>query len=81
LVGIAQENPGVPGAGLTGAGFGGCAVAVVTADAAEGASTEITGPYRRGSGRAGRAFANATGDGPKVLWRSEDGREQTRTHS
>jgi galactokinase len=48
LVGIAQETPGVPGARLTGAGFGGCAVAVVTADAAEGASTEITGPYRRG---------------------------------
>jgi galactokinase len=47
LVGIAQQTPGVPGARLTGAGFGGCAVAVVTADAAEGASTEITGPYRR----------------------------------
>jgi galactokinase len=80
LVGIAQQTPGVPGARLTGAGFGGCAVAVVTADAAEGASTEITGPYRRGSGRAGRAFV-AAGDGPKVLWRSEGGREQTRTHS
>jgi galactokinase len=81
LVGIAQETPGVPGARLTGAGFGGCAVAVITADAAEGASTEITGRYRRGSGRAGRAFVAAAGDGPKVLWRSEGGREQTRTHS
>jgi galactokinase len=81
LVGIAQETPGVSGARLIGAGFGWCAVAVVTADAAEGASTEITGPDRRGSGRAGRAFAAAAGDGPKVLWRSEGGREQTRTHS
>jgi len=81
LVGIAQETTGILGARLTGAGFGGCAVAVVTADAAEGASTEITGPYRRGSGRAGRAFVAAAGDGPEVLWRSEGGREQTRTHS
>jgi galactokinase len=70
----------VPGVRLTGAGVGGCAVAVVIADVA-GASTEITGPYRRGSGRAGRAFVAAAGDGPKVLWRSEGGREQTRSHS
>jgi hypothetical protein len=56
-------------------------VAVVTADAEEGASTEITGPYRRGSGRAGRAFVAAAGDGPKLLWRSEGGREQPPTHT
>jgi hypothetical protein len=56
-------------------------VDVVTADAAEGASTEITGRYRRGSGRAGLEFVAAAGDGPKVLWRSEGRREQTGTHS
>ena len=72
---------GVLDARLTGAGLGGPAVAVVTADAAVGASTEISGRYRRGSGRAGRAFVAAAGDGPKVLWRSEGGREQTRIHS
>ena len=55
-------------------------MAVVTADAAEGASTEITGRYRKGSGCAGRAFAAAAGDGPKVLWRSEGGRERRLGH-
>jgi galactokinase len=81
LVRIALEAAGVLGARLTGAGFGGCAVVVVTADAAEGASTEITGRHRRASGSAGRAFVAAAGDGPKVLWRSKGGREQTGTHS
>jgi galactokinase len=81
LAGIAQETPGVLGARLTGAASEASPVDVVTADAAEGASTEITGRYRRGSGRAGLEFVAAAGDGPKVLWRSEGGREQTRTHS
>ena len=64
LIGNAQETPGVLGARLTGAGLGGCAVAVITAD-----------------GCAGHAFVASSGNGPKVLWRSEGGREQTRTHS
>jgi galactokinase len=81
LAGIAQETPGVLGARLTGAGFGGCAGGRGHSRRSRGASTEITGRYRRGSGRAGLEFVAAAGDGPKVLWRSEGRREQTGTHS
>ena len=80
MVGITQETPDVPGARLTGAGFGGCAVAVVTADAAERPVPRSPDPTV-GKWPSGRAFVAAAGDGPKVLWRSEGGREQTRTHS
>jgi galactokinase len=69
------------GAQLTGAGFGGCAVAVVTANTAEADSAEITGRYGKASGRAGRAFVSSAGDGPKVLWRAQGGLERPRTAS
>jgi galactokinase len=43
---LAREHPACYGARLTGAGFGGCAIALVAADGAESFSAEVHGAYR-----------------------------------
>lgn len=66
LVGIALEQDGVLGARLTGAGFGGCAVALAEASAAEAAAARIEASYRERSGQDGSAFACQLADGVGV---------------
>ena len=70
LVDIALATPGVLGARLTGAGFGGCAVAVVTADSAERAATTIPARYRDTTGRPGTAWVTVPSEGTHVHWTS-----------
>jgi galactokinase len=45
MVEIARAQQGCWGARMTGAGFGGCAVAIVEADAAQDAAAKITRDY------------------------------------
>jgi galactokinase len=52
LVDIAQGNPAVHGARLTGGGFGGSIVAIVRATLAQRAAEEISAEYRRRTGRS-----------------------------
>jgi galactokinase len=52
LVEAAQGVPGVLGSRMTGAGFGGCTVSLVQADAVERFSETITAAYQRAVGRA-----------------------------
>ncbi len=54
------------GARLTGAGFGGCAVAVVTADQAERAAATIAARYRDTTGRPGTASVSVPSEGTHV---------------
>ena len=70
LVDIALATPGVLGARLTGAGFGGCAVAVVTADQAEHAAATIPARYRDTTGRPGTASVTVPSQGTHVQWTS-----------
>ena len=70
LVEIALGTPGVLGARLTGAGFGGCAVALTTAEAAGDAAAAIAGRYRETTGRPGSAWVCAPSEGTHVAWRA-----------
>ena len=56
MVEIARSHPGCFGARMTGAGFGGCAVAVVRQVQAEVFANEVGVEYQRRSGRQAEMF-------------------------
>ena len=68
LVAAALETPGVLGARLTGAGFGGCAVALVRTAQAETAAERIAAQYQQASGRTGSVYICAPSDGVSADW-------------
>ena len=57
LVDAANSYPGVAGARMTGAGFGGCAVAMVREDAFEALKTRLVESYRAATGIEASFFA------------------------
>ncbi len=56
LVEIAQATPGVVGARMTGAGFGGCTVNLVAPDAVERFADAIVREYPRRTGREATVY-------------------------
>ena len=62
----AKEIPGVRGARLTGAGWGGCAIAVGDFDALTDAQQELTSRYEAGFGRKARTWLTNAEQGAKV---------------
>jgi len=80
IVRAAAAAPGCLGARMTGAGFGGCAVALVAADALDPFLAATVETYRRATGRAARAYPSlaAAGAGPAPLAGDADGRERAR---
>jgi galactokinase len=68
LVDISANTPGVLGARLTGAGFGGCVIAVATADRADSALVAIAERYRQVTGRPGTGLTCVASDGTHVRW-------------
>ncbi|GAB4565553.1 MAG: galactokinase [Haliangiales bacterium] len=63
MVACARSHPACYGARLTGAGFGGCAVALIRADAANAFTMEITTAYAAQTGRHPRAYVCTATDG------------------
>lgn len=57
MVEIASRHPGAVGARMTGGGFGGSAVALVRASAAEDFVSRVEGSYRKETGNPGKLYA------------------------
>jgi galactokinase len=67
MVECAERQPGCYGARMTGAGFGGCAVALVRQDAAEAFSAEIATEYRAATGLASNIYICTATNGAEVV--------------
>jgi galactokinase len=68
LVGLATAQDYVLGARLTGAGFGGCTVNIVRADAVDAFERDIITPYRERTGLAAEMYVTSPQDGLRT-WR------------
>ncbi|GAA5415959.1 galactokinase [Paraliobacillus ryukyuensis] len=67
IVSAAWEEPGVLGARMTGAGFGGCAIALVPSDQVEAFKTNVNTTYTEKIGYDASFYVAAIGDGAKEL--------------
>jgi len=67
IVEAAQARPECFGARMTGAGFGGCAVALVRKDSAEAFAQAVGVEYRARSGREAAIFVSEAGEGASVV--------------
>lgn len=67
VVDYAKTNPDVAGARMTGAGFGGCAIALVKKDAFDKFSEEVSAYYTSKIGYAPSVYASLIGNGVGVL--------------
>ena len=67
LVAAAQANPNVLGARMTGAGFGGCAIALVKQSAFESFTEEVKAKYREVIGYDTDIYLAKIDDGARKL--------------
>ncbi|MCQ2596299.1 MAG: galactokinase [Treponema sp.] len=67
LVSMASEMDGCIGARMTGAGFGGCAIALVKANRADAFMGKMNVAYTKAIGHDGGFFSCASGDGVKTV--------------
>lgn len=67
LVEAAREVEGVAGARLTGAGWGGCIVAMVHRDAVDAFEAHVQERFRQATGRETKIFACASGSGAGLV--------------
>ncbi len=67
LVDLSAADPSCYGARMTGAGFGGCIVALVRAEAAEGLAARVCQDYARSSGRQPAAYLCEAAEGAELL--------------
>lgn len=69
MVEIARESPGCLGARMTGAGFGGCAVALVERDASQTFAREAAAGYERRMERAPQIYVTGASAGAALVER------------
>ncbi|MGQ9771099.1 MAG: galactokinase [Thermogutta sp.] len=67
MVEIASHHPGCLGARMTGAGFGGCAVALVKAPLAEEFAHNVAEQYRRQTGHEPAVYISRASDGAAIV--------------
>ncbi len=67
LVDEARKRPGVLGARMTGAGFGGCAVAIVNKDAVKDVMEQVGAAYEKAVGYPCAFYVASIGGGPREL--------------
>ncbi len=67
IVEIAQARPECFGARMTGAGFGGCAAALVRRDSAGAFAKAVGAEYRARSGKEAEIFVSEAGEGASVV--------------
>mgnify|MGYP001336717162 CR=1 FL=1 len=67
LVSLAQASPGVLGARMTGAGFGGCTVSLVQTDRVEGFIATVGKAYKEAIGYGADFYVASIGDGAREL--------------
>ena len=67
LVDLAIVQPGCTGARLTGAGFGGCAIALVEAGSVERVMSSVEAGYEERTGRSTTAFVCRPSGGAQVI--------------
>ncbi len=67
LVKEAVKQPGVLGARMTGAGFGGCAIALVAKDHVDAVKAAVGAKYQETIGYAPSFYVAEIADGPKRL--------------
>lgn len=67
LVDVASKQPGCIGARMTGAGFGGCAIALVHKDSTEDFIKNVQAGYSKVVGYEGGFFACSSGDGVREI--------------
>lgn len=67
MVECAEDQAGCYGARMTGAGFGGCAVALVRQDAAEAFSTDVAADYAAATGRTPNIYICTATNGAEVV--------------
>jgi galactokinase len=63
MVELATEVEGVHGARMTGGGFGGCTISLVTADSVAEFKSAVASGYERATGLAAEIFVCSTADG------------------
>jgi galactokinase len=66
LVSLTQKHPGVVGARMTGAGFGGCTVALMPAESVATFKSEVIAEYEKQTGKKAEVYVCSAVDGAKV---------------
>ncbi|MDB5099654.1 MAG: galactokinase [Cyanobacteria bacterium RYN_339] len=67
LADLTQKHPGVFGARMTGAGFGGCTVAIMKTDAVASYEAKVIPAYEQATGRKARVFVCKAVGGASML--------------
>jgi len=67
MVELAWQVEGVCGARMTGGGFGGCTINLVTSEKVEAFKAKVTEGYAKATGRRAEIYVCTAGDGVRLL--------------